>query len=170
MLKMPDSTAFESLRNAAICLADNQREMYDEKWEVIRVADYHLTLQFVGRDLTNSEVALVTTCAFAFAEESGPMTVRLTGRLDIHATGKGRYLIAEVALQDSLRAARERMQQLLRSASIAPKDPFPFHPHVTIAEAPPTAQGKAPASRPSFEVESSQIEVKYGSHRMIVEL
>jgi len=143
----------------------------------VDVEDYHLTLQFVGRDLSGSEAALVITSAFAFAEESGPLEISFNGKFVLHGTSKGQYLVAKVEPTDALKTARERIRQLLRSASITIKDPFPFSPHVTLTEEPPAdsesgadVEGAPDFSIPPLIAKASQIEVKYGPHRMLVEL
>jgi len=145
-------------------------EGHDE-WKSVDMEDYHLTLQFIGRDLAGPDAAMVITSAFGFAEESGPIEISFTGRFSVHATSKGRYLVAEVQRSDALEASRKRLLEILRLADITPKDPFPFRPHVTLAEAPPTARdpGKLPTIAP-FSVEYRELVVKYGPHRMIVEL
>lgn len=141
-------------------------------WRPTEVQDYHLTLQFIGRDLPADKIAAVIVSAFTFADEQRPgVTLEMTGKFDLHSTKKGRYIVAGVRADAGLLAARERLQKALDAMGVKPQDSFAFKPHVTIAEAPPSAKlDSLPTAISPFSLECRELIVKYGPHRMTVEL
>jgi len=159
----------------------NIRELHDlvvgctaihGKWKVTKPEDYHLTLQFVGRDLTSDEVAGSIVSAFTFANAHSGLKLNFPGSCRIQATTKGRYLVAGIDADVTLREARKYLQGVLADMNVKPKDSFDFKPHVTLAEAPPAAGGELP--RPPtvkpFSVPCHGLTVKYGPHRMVVDM
>lgn len=147
------------------------KPLADTGWTVHDPKDYHLTLVFVGRDLMAGAIQRVIATAFDL--EGGPIDVRFTGFTDTFKTSKGRYVVALVE-PDNLLARRNAAIEKLAEYGVFPSDSFPFKPHVTLAEtkpkvnAPEIAELKLPAT--PFTVQCSQLEVKYGRHRMVVEL
>lgn len=183
MLQMPRSDHFERLFKIAQAWIFGQGE-----WIANEPNSYHLTLQFVGRDLKAESAAAMIQSAFAFAGSLTTIACEFTGRFEVLTTKKGRYLAALVN-PASLADTRDFLGACLSELGVVSKDSFGFKPHVTLAEA--TAfkhlPGKItnlsvwgavrrPPVRPvpeavePFTVECQQLEVKYGSHRMVVEL
>lgn len=139
-------------------------------WILVPPDDYHLTLQFVGRDLDGDKIASTIYSAFLFARDPFPTLVEFTGVFGMLTTRKGRYMVAHVK-SESLEAPRMKLQEVLGSMGVVPNDPFDFSPHVTMAEATPDApKAKPPGAIEPFSVPVNQIEVKYGPYRMSVQL
>ena len=144
------------------------RPFHEMGWTVHDPKDYHLTLVFVGRDLAAGTVQRVIASAF---DLEGPIDVEFTGQLDTFKTGKGRYVVALVK-PDVLLARRKVAIEKLAEYGVTVNDSFPFKPHVTLAETKPQVGLLAfdlPTVKP-FTVASTQLEVKYGPHRMVMEL
>jgi len=140
-------------------------------WRPVETEDYHLTLQFIGRNLASDKIASAIVTAFAFADEQARLQIEFTGALSTFATKKGRYLVAHVKNNESMASARKRLGHFLSEMGVAVKDAFEFKPHVTLAEAPPTVpEHAAPVAIEPFSVECSKLIVKYGLHRMVVDL
>jgi len=132
--------------------------------------DYHLTLQFVGRDLAEDKIGATIYSAFLFTRDPFTAPIEFTGAFGILSTRKGNYLVAHVNGKP-LEEARKKLDGLLLEMGVVPKDSFDFNPHVTLAEAPPDAERPEilPDIKP-FSVEVKQMVVKYGPYKMIVEL
>jgi hypothetical protein len=91
MLKLPENPNTIALSRAASAWAFG-----DNAWEVVASNDYHLTLQFIGRDLVSDKVASVIVSTFCLANQP-PLVLGVTGELDVFATSKGRYLPLTIA-------------------------------------------------------------------------
>jgi len=151
------------------------------KWKVVKPEDYHLTLQFVGRDLTPDEVAGSIVSAFTFANAHPGLKLNFPGSCRIQTTTKGRYLVAGIDADVTLRESRKYLQGVLADMDVKPKDSFEFKPHLTLAEAPPVTEGedrrmlltlglpKPPVVKP-FSVPCRGLTVKYGPNRMVVDM
>ena len=145
----------------------------DPAYKFVALGNHHLTLQFVGRNLTQNDVAYMLASALGFAEHSGPVPIVYTGKLSIFSTSKGRYLIAHVENTEPLKAARESLLRQFSGAGLKPKDPFPFKPHVTLAEAPPGHSGKEDLrafETTPFTEELTEVLIKYGPKKMLVKI
>lgn len=138
-------------------------------WDAKPPEDYHVTLQFVGRDLAASDAARVVAAAFAFADAATPIAVQLTGKLDAFSTTKGRYLVA-LADPAQLSGARAALLGRLQAAGISPRDTFAFRPHLTLLEGPPGLSLIAPPPFAPFAAMCNELTVKYGDREMGVEL
>jgi len=158
----------------------NIRELHDmvvgctaihAKWKVVKPEDYHLTLQFVGRDLDSDAVSGTVFSAFQFANTHPGLKLSFSGACRIQVTTKGRYLVAGIDADVALREARKYLQGVLADMNVKPKDSFEFKPHVTLAEAPPTTKEvpPMPAVKP-FAVPCRGLTVKYGPNRMVVDM
>lgn len=128
----------------------------------------HLTLQFVGRDLDTVQAGWVIRCGLMVK----PVTLRFTGQFDILRTSKGTYLVAKVEPSGELVAEKAALLALLeRDPAIKIRDTFKFNPHVTIAEyGPGEDRLSLPDAVAPFEVTVQQVEVKYGTRRMVADL
>jgi len=167
MLKLPEGTC-DVLHKAATAWSAGH-----DDWKVVHPRDYHLTLQFIGRDLNPEKIAssICGVAMFAFSDDRAPQHLRLTGAFGAQITKKGRYLVAR-AMMDPLAIARGQLRQFLRNMEVVPKDSFEFRPHVTLAEAPPSARvpGALPDPLSPFSVEYQELVVKYGPYRMTMQL
>lgn len=147
------------------------KPLADTGWTVHDPKDYHLTLAFVGRDLPSGAVQRVIASAFDI--EGGPIDVAFTGRYDSFKTGKGRYVVALVEPANLL-TKREAIIRKLAEYHVTLNDPFPFKPHITLAETKPYVNAPELAGLDlelqPFSVTCHQLQVKYGPHRMVVEL
>jgi 2'-5' RNA ligase len=133
--------------------------------------DYHMTLQFLGRDLRSDIIASAISGAFAFSEDHGPIYLQFTGRFKTLLTRKGRYLALEIEKDELLLEARARLAQCLSDRQVAPKDELDFNPHMTLVELPPGGgRLETPGPVQPFLIECHRLIVKYGSHRMVVDL
>lgn len=133
--------------------------------------DYHMTLQFLGRDLPAETISSAIASAFAFADQHGPIFMRFTGRFKTNFTRKGRYLTLEIDKDELICEARARLVQCLLDRQVTPKDEFEFNPHMTLVElAPGGGQLVTPGPVDPFVVECRKMIVKYGAYRMTVEL
>jgi 2'-5' RNA ligase len=137
--------------------------------------DLHLTLQFVGRDLDRHYVCEVIKASFGIA----PLTIKTRGHFLFFGTSKGRYMVMEVAKTPELITQREVTREWLRQAGLKIQDDFEWNPHITLAESnePATvtsgmveARLKLPDPIDPFEIQVTEVEVKYGSRRMIIDL
>jgi len=141
------------------------------KWLVANPLDYHLTLQFIGRDVSARRLASVIVAAFALvtADDWAPVTLRFTGRFLALKTFKNHSIVAEVENGPVLQSVRKRLRDRLAEMDVNPKDDFGDHPHVTIARAPIEAKPLEPP-RPigPFMIACDELSVKYGPHRMTV--
>jgi 2'-5' RNA ligase len=163
MIKIPDHHAIRVSEEAGAWLSGQNG------WRTTSPNDYHVTLQFVGRDLDRATVAAVVFSTFML--DTGPIRLQFTGGFKVNITGKGTYLVAEIAADPPLLAARDRLRKQLAEMGVTPKDGFKFSPHVTTAEAPPkTAARGLPLQIEPFSVECGEIIVKYGPRRMVVDL
>jgi 2'-5' RNA ligase len=170
----PDRDTRERIRTyAAEWIVSNGNGAPGNPWEVEE--DPHLTLQFIGRDLSSDQVAGVIAGAFAFAKQA-PVIGLAAKDLQFLATRKGIYLVLPVVdppAEDerSIHVARSRLLQCLRNAKIEPKDTFPFKPHITLLERRPSSGPRPnPGQLPEgFQIEFVEIVVKYGPHRMTIE-
>lgn len=140
--------------------------------KLVEPRDYHLTLQFIGRDLPPDTIASVVVAAFISADELPRPTLQFTGVFGIHRTQKGCYLTAQIRKANPLTDARERVRRWLLEMQVKPKDSFGFNPHVTLVEAPPSGVRIPAVPDPikPFSVECRELVVKYGKHQMTVEL
>ena len=126
----------------------------------------HLTLQFVGRDLEREQVGWMLRSALQLE----PQPLHFTGRYDVLRTGKGAHLVALVD-SEPLLGARDRLRNLLkRDPKIVLRDQFKFNPHVTLLEAPPGTELVIPEPLEPGTITATELEVKYGSRRMVVDL
>lgn len=141
-------------------------------WDGTDGDDDHLTLQFIGRDLSPNRVTSSVVAAFIFAgNDPSPMSLRFTGAFKINTTSKGSYLVAEIEKDEALMKARERIKACLAKMDVIPKDSFDFAPHVTLMEAPPGAIPKAPpAPLDPYSVECNELVFKYGPRRMTIDI
>lgn len=137
---------------------------------VYSVPDYHITLQFVGRNLNSDVVLQVINAAW---QTVGPLPVEFTGVVKQWSTTKGQYLVAEVErtrpLLDMRRDFRAKLHEL---GGPVIHDQFEYNPHVTIAEAPPSANVDTHAafSTVPYCVNVVQADVKYGNRKLTMEL
>jgi len=139
-------------------------------WIRVHPADYHLTLQFVGRDLSGDKIGATIYSAFLFTRDPFTAPIEFTGALGVLSTRKGSYLVAHVNGKP-LEEARKKLDGILLEMGVVPKDSFDFNPHVTLAEAPPrVGKCKPPAAIQPFSVQVKELVVKYGPHKMIVEM
>ena len=137
-------------------------------WRITPPEEYHLTLQFVGRDLTSEKVSRVVFSTYVFAEDEQPFKIEFTGAVRVNRTSKGSYVVAEVLKSKDLLRMKERIVDKLAQMEIKPRDGFDFNPHVTLAEAAPgqSAPSKVANIQP-FTVDCKEIVVKYGSERRL---
>lgn len=167
MLKLPpDDPNIRELHDAVVgCTAIHG------KWKVTKPEDYHLTLQFVGRDLNSDEVAGSIVSAFQFANVHPGLKLDFSGACRIQVTTKGRYLVAGIDHAVPLLEARKHLQEALAEMGVKPRDTFEFKPHMTLAEAPPGTKEvpPMPAIKP-FSVPCRGLTVKYGPNRMVVDV
>jgi len=166
MLKMPKGGC-DALENAALHWVAPSGQ---GGWKTVKSEDYHLTLQFIGRDLDDKSVASAIVSSFTFAPRHSSIEVKFPGTLGMLTTGKGRYMVAHVD-PAGLEEMRKELSAHLAEMGVYPKDSFDFSPHVTLAEAPPTApKTKPPPPVGPFSVQVKELVVKYGPHKMIVEM
>jgi len=172
MLKMPTAPC-EIFENEALhWVAGLGQEEHKKDWKIAHPDDYHLTLQFVGRNLDGDKIGAMIYSAFLFAREPFTAPVEFTGTLGMLSTLKGRYLVAHVNGKP-LEEARNKLESTLLEMGVVAKDPFRFgfSPHVTLAEASPDApRAKPPPPVGPFSVQVKELVVKYGPYRMVVEL
>jgi 2'-5' RNA ligase len=142
-------------------------------WRPVDREDYHLTLRFIGRDLEATSACSSIAAAFLFTIERGeiPIELSFTGRIKKLSTSKGKYLAVEVEKSKALLDARSHLDQMLGKMGVVPKDSFDFNPHVTILEAAPgvTSEAKLGEFAP-FKSDCRELIVKYGRHRMKIEI
>jgi 2'-5' RNA ligase len=163
MIRIPDHDSIRVCEEAGKWLSGQRG------WLLTSPKDCHATLQFVGRDLENSTVASVLFSAFML--DTGPITLQFTGGFKINATGKGTYLVAEIRADQLLLDVRDRLKKQLAEMGVTPKDGFAFKPHVTVAKAPAkTVAGGLPPQIEPFYAECSELIVKYGLRRAVVDL
>lgn len=150
------------------------------EWSHTLPDDLHMTLQFVGRDLPASDVSAMILSAFLIE----PLTVSLTGKFKRFGTTKGQYIVLEVEKSEALVKQREAVRVFLDDSGIKIKDTFEWNPHITVMESsiPGTmAQGTAWASSKRkdlpvpepidpLQVVCSEVEVKYGHRKMVIDL
>jgi len=136
-------------------------------WTILDPENYHLTLTFVGRNLPTDQIQRVVACAF---DLEGPVDVRFTGKLDTFKTSKGRYVVALVEDDDSIMDKRNLFVTKLAEVGVVIRDAFSFKPHVSLAETGPKAVAPELFAVEPFTVTCHQLEVKYGPHRMMVDL
>lgn len=133
--------------------------------------DYHMTLQFLGRDLPSEIVASAISSAFAFADQHGPIYMRFTGCYKTLLTRKGRYLALEIEKDELILEARAQIVQCLSDRQVKPKDEFDFNPHMTLVELlPGGGRLETPGPVEPFVVECRQLILKYGPYRMPIDL
>lgn len=167
MLKLPehDQVELDSLRVQA-----RQSEERSD-WRILPPETYHLTLQFVGRDLSSEKISRVVFSTFLFAEDEAPFQIEFTGVTSVNRTSKGSYLVAQVIKSNNILRMRERILDKFAQMDVKVKDGFGFNPHVTIAEADPGRAwpGELPTSK-SFSVDCNELVLKYGARRMSIDL
>ena len=76
-------------------------------------------------------------------------------------------------IRNPLRRLGNRFSGNFRGAGLKPKDPFPFKPHVTLAEAPPGHSGKEDLrafETTPFTEELTEVLIKYGPKKMLVKI
>lgn len=133
--------------------------------------DYHMTLQFLGRDLRSETIASAIAGTFAFADQHGPLYLQFTGNFKTLFTRKGRYLALEIEKDELLCEARAQIVQCLTDRQVTPKDEFEFNPHMTLVELPPGNEKLVtPGPVAPFVVECLDLIVKYGQYRMTIDL
>jgi 2'-5' RNA ligase len=155
-------------------------KVFDSTWKRTMPDDLHMTLQFVGRDLPASDVSAMIMGAFLLE----PVTISLTGKFKRFGTTKGQYIVLEVVKSEALIKQRDLVRQFLDDAGIKIKDTFQWNPHITVMETttPGTmSQGEAWASskRPDLiipdpiepmQIDCTEIEIKYGQRKMVIDL
>jgi len=126
----------------------------------------HLTLQFVGRDLTHRQAGDMIAAAI----EMLPVPIILTGETEVFGTSKGTYLVALVEKTGRLQQCRDLLRSRLEDLGLPTRDDFEWRPHVTLLEAPPRTQLQLLERCAPEEVRCHQLEIKYGERRMLVDL
>lgn len=132
-------------------------------WGAPLKEDYHLTLQFVGRDI---DVYRLRDVFFSIVEVQAA-TLKFTGSLTRWATKKGRYMVARVE------ATNELLEQRAALRSLGIVNDFTWAPHVTLVEDKQTSLDDVDfllSEVTPFEFSPSQLVLKYGNRTMELDL
>lgn len=132
--------------------------------------DYHMTLQFIGRDLPNEAIGDVVKAALMSVES--PIEILITGNINEFATKDGLYFVAEVLKTPRLAAMRENIRKML--GSYCAPDDFDFNPHITLISA-KTKNDEVKTTEHLYAFKSEivtcdKMVVKYGKRGMVIDL
>lgn len=163
--------SFDSYLDRNMSLLDALRPLrLDSPADFTHPRDYHLTLQFIGRDLHVDQVAGVITASLKGLSKK-PLSIEFDGTTRINKTSKGEYLVATVKPTDGLLEQRKILADELARQAVKITDSFLFAPHVTLAEGPVgSMKGVAPFKFESYSVQCREAIVKYGKFKMSVML
>lgn len=138
-------------------------------FEVHPVGKWHVTLAFVGRDMSSVYAQKVINAAWeAF---SGQGRIRVDFRGEFQAWGSGKAINLVMPAQHSEGLTRARADILARLEDQGVRNVVQrFNPHLTLASVPKTAANPSAKPIEPFSFECTEVEVKYGQQRMRIEL
>lgn len=132
-------------------------------------ADSHVTLQFVGRDLTAHQVVKVIDSAFWLAERFRAPVLTGLGQLKTFRNKEASF-VSLVEPTDYLQDMKNSFASEMSLKGIRVRNDYEFTPHVTLAKHPNRKEGPDSAPGVPWRCYADELVVKYGKHRMTIAL
>lgn len=131
--------------------------------------DHHVTLQFVGKDLTSHEVCKVINSAFWLAERWKAPKLTAPGGLRTFRN-KEASLVSLVEPTDALQNMKNNLASELALKGIRVRNDYEFTPHVTLAKHTDRKMGPDHVQGIGWICIADELVVKYGKQRMTIML
>lgn len=131
--------------------------------------DYHVTLQFVGKDMTSHQVCKILDSAFWLAERWRSPVITALGQLRTFRNKEASF-VSLVEPTDALQDMKNSLASELALKGIRVRNDYEFTPHVTLAKHPDRKRGPDAAQGVPWRCHADELAVKYGKQRMTIML